>query len=275
MWKETAIRQMNEYKIPASITLAQGILESGNGNSDLARQANNHFGIKCHEWRGESFYKDDDQKGECFRKYQAAEKSYEDHSLFLTGKTRYSALFTLEMTDYKAWAQGLKDAGYATNPKYPQLLTEIIERLRLNELDQNSPVVSNKKTETEKKAAKTILMANTHTVQKHENNGIPYIIAKKGDTYYRISKEFQLGLWQLYKYNDFSDKKDYLEEGDIVYIQPKKRKSKSKAFFEAKEDVSLRNIAQKEGIKIQHLMKMNNISSPDELIQKGKKIALK
>ncbi len=128
LWKETAIKQMNQYKIPASITLAQGILESGNGNSDLAQEANNHFGIKCSDWKGETFHKDDDQKNECFRKYSEAKQSYEDHSLFLTSKTRYAALFTLENSDYKAWAKGLKDAGYATNPKYPELLIEIINQ---------------------------------------------------------------------------------------------------------------------------------------------------
>ncbi|MCE3295771.1 MAG: hypothetical protein K0R65_1485 [Crocinitomicaceae bacterium] len=275
MWKETAIKQMNLHKIPASITLAQGILESGNGNSDLAQQANNHFGIKCAGWNGETFHKDDDQKGECFRKYKNAGESYEDHSLFLKGKTRYAALFNFELTDYKSWAQGLKDAGYATNPKYPQLLTEIIERLKLDEFDKGSSlVVSTTKTEVEKNAVKTIMM-NTHTVEKHANGNIQYITAKKGDTYYRISKEFQLGMWQLYKYNEFGDKKDYLEEGDIIYLQPKKRKSKYKAFYEAKQDISLRNISQKEGIKVQRLMKINNISSPDEMVQKGKKIALK
>ncbi|MGV3632558.1 MAG: glucosaminidase domain-containing protein [Bacteroidota bacterium] len=275
MWKETAVKQMNLHKVPASITLAQGILESGNGNSDLARQANNHFGIKCPGWKGDTFYKDDDQKGECFRKYADAGQSYEDHSLFLKGKTRYAALFNLELTDYKGWAQGLKDAGYATNPKYPQLLTEIIERLKLDEFDKaNAFVVSTTKAEVEKKAVKTIMM-NTHSVEKHVNGDIKFIVAKKGDTYYRISKEFQLGMWQLYKYNEFGDKKDYLEEGDIIYLQQKKRKSKHKAYFEAKEDISLRNISQKEGIKVQRLMKMNNISSPDETIHKGKKIALK
>ncbi len=276
MWKETAIQQMNTYKIPASITLAQGILESGNGNSDLAREANNHFGIKCAGWNGDTFHKDDDQKGECFRKYDKASQSYEDHSLFLKNKTRYAALFSFEMTDYKAWAQGLKDAGYATNPKYPQLLTEIIERLKLDEFDKPAAgiIANTDKSEVEKKAVKTIMM-NTHSVEKHYNGDIKFIVAKKGDTYYRISKEFQLGMWQLYKYNEFGDKKDYLEEGDIIYLQPKKRKSKDKAYFEAKEDISLRIISQKEGIKVQRLMKMNNISSPDELIKKGKKIALK
>ncbi|MFN5417330.1 MAG: glycoside hydrolase family 73 protein, partial [Flavobacteriia bacterium] len=248
MWKETAVKQMNLHKIPASITLAQGILESGNGNSDLAQQANNHFGIKCADWKGETFHKDDDQKNECFRKYDEAKKSYEDHSIFLKGKTRYAKLFTYDLTDYKSWAKGLKEAGYATNPKYPDQLIELIERLKLNEFDNNnliSPLVDNKK-EVEGNIVKTIT-ANTHTVQKHKNN-IKFIVAKKGDTYYRISKELKIGLGELYKYNEFGDKKDYLEEGDIIFLEAKKRKSSTSKYFEAKEDLSLRIISQKEGI---------------------------
>ena len=123
-WSTVAVENMKTYKIPASITLAQGILESGNGNSELARVANNHFGIKCHDWTGEKMYMDDDASNECFRKYPTADESYRDHSLFLTGRTRYAKLFTFQQTDYKAWAQGLKDAGYATSPTYPSRLIE-------------------------------------------------------------------------------------------------------------------------------------------------------
>lgn len=272
-WKETAIEQMNLYKIPASITLAQGILESGNGNSDLAKQANNHFGIKCADWKGETFFKNDDQKNECFRKYTDAKQSYEDHSLFLSSKSRYISLFSYEITDYKAWAQGLKNAGYATNPSYPQLLIDIIERLNLNQFDNNLLVVQNPKKNIEQKVVKN-LTAKMHLVENHKNN-IKFITAKKGDTYYRISKEFEIGLWQLYKYNDFGDKKDYLVEGDIIYLEPKKRKSKTDTFFNVKEDIYLRDIAQHEGIKVQQLMKMNDISSEDVMIKQGNKIRLK
>ena len=119
-YKLIALQEMFKYKVPASITLAQGIFESGSGNSTLATEANNHFGIKCHsEWRGERVYHDDDAKQECFRKYERAEDSYRDHSVFLSGKKRYAALFELKITNYKGWAKGLKEAGYATNPKYP------------------------------------------------------------------------------------------------------------------------------------------------------------
>jgi len=135
-YKDVAIKKMKEYHIPASITLAQGILESGSGNSRLARKANNHFGIKCHkDWNGKKFYMDDDERHECFRKYHNPAESYRDHSLFLTQKGRYAFLFDYDITDYKSWAYGLKKAGYATNPKYPKLLIGIIERYNLSQYD--------------------------------------------------------------------------------------------------------------------------------------------
>ena len=141
-WTEECIMQMQEHGIPASITMAQGILESGSGSSDLATQANNHFGIKCgSEWEGKKFFKDDDRKNECFRVYSNAKASFEDHSLFLK-KSRYASLFELSPTDYKGWAHGLKKCGYATNPKYPQLLIELIEKHKLYELDKGIQAVS-------------------------------------------------------------------------------------------------------------------------------------
>ena len=135
-YAEVAQQEMKTYDIPASITLAQGILESGMGNSRLATQANNHFGIKCHkEWRGKRIYHDDDEKGECFRVYKDPRNSYRDHSLFLTTRSRYDFLFELNKRDYKAWAKGLKKAGYATDPKYPDKLINLIERYRLDRYD--------------------------------------------------------------------------------------------------------------------------------------------
>lgn len=136
-YTKIAIEQEKQYGIPACITLAQGILESGSGRSRLATEANNHFGIKCHnDWKGKKIYKDDDKKNECFRVYDNAEQSYIDHSLFLVGKKRYAELFQLKITDYKGWAKGLKKAGYATNPKYPQLLIDIIELYDLANITQ-------------------------------------------------------------------------------------------------------------------------------------------
>lgn len=135
---KTAIREMYQYRIPASITLAQGILESGSGRSDLAMVANNHFGIKCtSDYKGDTFLKDDDKKDDCFRVYVDAESSYRDHSLFLVNRSRYSFLFTYWIRDYKAWAIGLKKAGYATNPNYPQLLIDVIEKYELYEYDRH------------------------------------------------------------------------------------------------------------------------------------------
>ena len=136
-YKDVAMEEMREYGIPASITLAQGLLESGAGNSALARDANNHFGIKCHEeWEGDTYYMDDDEKDECFRKYVNAEESFLDHSIFLSSRSRYAALFELDITDYEGWAKGLKEAGYATNPKYAQLLIDRINLYDLMKYDQ-------------------------------------------------------------------------------------------------------------------------------------------
>ena len=148
-YTKIAIEQEKQYGIPACITLAQGILESGSGRSRLATEANNHFGIKCHnDWKGKKIYKDDDKQNECFRVYDNAEQSYIDHSLFLVGKKRYADLFKLKITDYKGWAKGLKQAGYATNPKYPQLLIDIIE---LYDLANISQTYSEEETQKENK----------------------------------------------------------------------------------------------------------------------------
>lgn len=271
-WRSTAVQQMIQYKIPASITLAQAILESGSGNSELARKGNNHFGIKCHDWDGQTIYLDDDQKGECFRVYNSAEESYNDHSDFLKKKQRYSNLFLLEVNDYKGWAKGLKEAGYATNPKYPELLIEIIEDLKLNELDVLGSPNNEKAPDLTASAEK--LSESRHVVMTHENK-VKYIVAKKGDTFYRISKEFGLGLWQLYKYNDFGPRKDVLVEGDIVYIQPKRSRSKKNDTIKLTKEMSLRELSQVEAIKLESLIKLNNISSGDELLPKGEKVTLR
>jgi uncharacterized FlgJ-related protein len=271
-WRATAVQQMVQYKIPASITMAQAILESANGNSELARKGNNHFGIKCHDWEGQTIYFDDDQKGECFRVYNSVDESYVDHSEFLKKKQRYSNLFVLEMTDYKGWAKGLKEAGYATNPKYPELLTGIIEELKLYELDVlGSP-------NNEKAPDLIVSSVNTvdvkHSVMTHENR-VKYVVARKGDTFYRISKEFGLGLWQLYKYNDFGQRKDVLVEGDIVYIQPKRNKSRNIGSVKLTKEMSLRELSQVEAIKLESLIKLNNISSGDKVLPKGEKVTLR
>jgi LysM repeat protein len=285
-WKNVAIEQMRIHRIPASITLAQGILESANGNSPLATEANNHFGIKCHDWQGEKVYFDDDQAQECFRKYPNAGDSYKDHSLFLTSKQRYSELFKLPVDDYKSWANGLRTAGYATSPKYAISLIELIERLKLDQYDDHNLVNGNELLAKEIKNGtanqKTSLVIDesaaiyeSHTVKTHKNN-VNYIVARKGDTYYKISKEFQISMWQLYKYNDFGPKKELLEIGDIVYLEPKRARATEKgAVYIAKTDISLIAISQQEGIKLSSLMKMNELSSENAIVSKGQKILLR
>lgn len=270
-WSDIAVEQMMLYKVPASITLAQGILESGSGTSKLATEGNNHFGIKCHNWTGKTIYLDDDEKGECFRVYDNAKASYEDHSLFLTDNKRYNTLFDLEITDCSGWAKGLKNAGYATNPKYADQLIALIEELNLSSYDKltGSSLVSFDV------LAEDLDLSNNfkHTVSAKDNK-VKYVVARKGDTYYRISKEFGLGLWQLYKYNDFDETKDILEEGDVVYIYPKRMWSKKK-FVETSSEMTLREFSQHEAINLKKLMRLNEITNPDEKLVKGEKVILR
>ena len=196
---EVAQQEMKSYDIPASITLAQGILESGMGDSRLATQANNHFGIKCHkEWRGKRIYHDDDLKGECFRVYSDPRKSYRDHSLFLTTRSRYDFLFDYKKDDYKAWAKGLKKAGYATDPKYPDKLISLIERYRLDRYDL-------KKRKTKKVPHQSVSSIDTkvHRVQK-------------GDTLYSISKKYQVDLQLIVQENKIENNTIFLGQNLII-----------------------------------------------------------
>ena len=264
VYEKIAIQQMNQYKIPASITMAQGILESGSGNSTLAKTANNHFGIKCHtDWKGEKVYLDDDTKNECFRSYSKVEDSYIDHSMFLITRKRYESLFSLSLTDYKGWANGLKSAGYATNPKYAEQIIQLIEELELYKLDGSSnSLISTTNS--------SLILAK----KSHENN-VDYIVAKKGDSFYQIAKRHGLTLSQLHAYNDFNPEKDILEVGDIVFIEPKRFYSRTKNTIILERTMSLREISQKEAVKLKKLMRKNQISSPDEQLPKGEKIFLR
>jgi len=290
MWSSVAVQQMIEHKIPASITLAQGILESGDGNSVLARLANNHFGIKCHDWKGETIYHDDDKPNECFRKYASADLSYEDHSVFLTSRKRYSKLFTLKITDYKQWAHGLKSAGYATNPRYATALIELIETHKLYEFDQlalqapKSPpkpsvIVSYSQEKQTKKELKPsdieINLSGKRTVLSHDNQ-VRYILAQKGDTYANIAKMYGLTLRQILKYNDANDEYTFLKPGDIINIHPKKTKGKalSKSY---ESDMTIREISQLEGVKLKKLLERNHLtsSSPNYIVKKGTVVFLK
>jgi LysM repeat protein len=257
MYSEEAIDQMIKYKIPASITLAQGVLESSNGNSVLAKYSNNHFGIKCHGWNGEKSYHDDDKKNECFRKYNSAYQSFEDHSIFLTQHKRYSMLFDLNIHDYKNWAKGLKKAGYATNPKYADLLIKIIEANELYQYDKPFELAENRSSNSVRtKHSVSEIKQYKHVIKVHDNN-IKYIIINNNDTYYKIAKEFEMGLWQIYKYNDLN-KNDILQYGDIIFLQPKRNKSKSLIHLFKKGD-SMKSISQLYGIKLKKLYKKNKI----------------
>jgi len=194
-FKEIAKGNMKTYGIPASIILAQGILESGAGRGDLAKNSNNHFGIKCHTgWTGETVHHDDDAAQECFRKYKDPAESYKDHALFLTGRSRYASLFELEKDDYEAWARGLRKAGYATDPKYPEKLIGYIERYNLHQYD--AEVLGNNFVPSEK-ANKPIQIADHQVGNLYE--------VQKGDTFYSISKKFNLTVDQLKEKNNLSD----------------------------------------------------------------------
>ncbi len=260
-WKEEAIYQMHKYGIPASITLAQGILESAHGNSELAKYGNNHFGIKCHNWSGPSMFKDDDHTDDCFRVYDSASESFRDHSEFLSKRGRYEFLFELRANDYKGWAKGLKKAGYATNPKYAHLLIALIEK---HELDQYDKVKGLPKTPPALLAISGQIKRepNKHRVGIHENK-IKYIVVSSGDTFWKIAKEFDMGLWQLYKYNDL-DKTDLLKDGDIIFLQPKRRRARSKKCRIRNGD-TLRSISQEHGLKLKYLCKKNNLEYGSDL----------
>jgi len=274
MWKNEAIAQMVAHKIPASITLAQGILESGYGNSELARYGNNHFGIKCHDWKGETMLKDDDHKDDCFRKYETANESFDDHSKFLAKRGRYSSLFDLKTTDYKGWAKGLKKAGYATNPKYANLLIDLIEENELYKYDAMFAVASNKEVAKPAPVSGEIAVVKPQTyihATKQSSNNIKYVEVGPGDTFYKIAKEFDMGLWQLYKYNDLS-KADILQIGDRIYLQPKRNKNKAKEHV-ARSGQTMRDISQLYGIKLKKLYKRNTIIKGEQPV-KGQVVLL-
>lgn len=195
VYKNIAISEMKKYGIPASITLAQGILESGSGKGTLAVRANNHFGIKCHGWKGRKIYHDDDEKGECFRKYKSPNESFRDHSEFLANRKRYAKLFQLDKDDYKGWAKELRRAGYATDRRYPEKLISLIERYDLDRFDVKS-----------KRQKRQLPIVTTYTVVK-------------GDTLYSISKKYNLTVKELQQLNGLSGAD--LSVGQILNVQPK------------------------------------------------------
>ena len=199
-FKDVAMSNMKNYGIPASIILAQGILESGAGKGDLASRSNNHFGIKCHAgWTGESVRHDDDASQECFRKYDNPSESFKDHALFLTGRSRYAKLFTLSKSDYKAWARGLRAAGYATDPKYPDKLISYIERYSLSEYD-NMALDANYVPKEQQ-----LVQELTVSTKRVVSSNLGSYVVQKGDTLYSISRKFELRVDELKQKNNLSD----------------------------------------------------------------------
>jgi len=264
MYSHIAVNNMKQFGVPASITLAQAMLESDNGNSTLAVKANNHFGIKCHkDWTGATIYHDDDRKGECFRKYKNPEQSFNDHSLFLRGGKRYAFLFDLTPTDYKAWAHGLKKAGYATNPKYAELLIKIIEDNELYRFDQGITVAI-------KPPKPVVTDWDNYEIDLYKTrpvftrNRVKYIVAKDGDTFESLARELDLMPWQLYRYNDLT-RDSVIRPGQELYIQPKRWKAdRSNPVHTAEEGETMYKISQMYGVKLKSLYRKNRMKQGDE-----------
>ena len=270
-YKDIAIEQMKKYHIPASITLAQGVFESAAGRSELATKGNAHFGIKCNGWTGRKVYHDDDARNECFRAYNSAYESYEDHSRFLSGSQRYRQLFSLDITDYKGWARGLKAAGYATNPQYANKLIEIIQLYKLYQYDTQK---SYDKFMAKHSKDKPVNQAPLHLIKIFNKNY--YVIARRGDTFKTLAEEIGISYKKLAKYNE-RDRRDQLEEGEIIWLK-KKQKKAPKDYEEllhyVRQGESMYSIAQKYGIRLKYLYKMNHLK-PNYQIKIGEPLRLR
>lgn len=263
-----AINQMNRYKIPASITMAQGLVETGAGQSSLARDFNNHFGIKCHStWTGKRTYKTDDAPNECFRHYDSWQESYEDHSRFL-GNRRYQGLYRLRLDDYRGWARGLQTAGYATNKGYANKLIQVIETYELYTLDEgkapswlrdNAPTTPEVKPSRRKERTReTASSRHTATRPVYISYGLHYTIARKGDKLERIAQDCDLSLRRLASYNDMPEDM-HLQEGDIVYLERKLPRATEKyQLHRVGIGDSMFSISQRYGIRLESLYELND-----------------
>jgi len=266
-YKNLAIQQQKEYNIPASITLAQGLLETGAGTSRLARIGNNHFGIKCkEEWTGGRMYHDDDAKGECFRTYKSAEDSYIDHSLFLSKRKYYVALFDLDIYDYKGWAHGLQASGYATDKSYGVKLIRLIETYELNKYDKTKVAETTKVKDdiyeikiSTPSSKKDFPDAIYWRRKLYQTNGVHFILAQPDDTYDIIAYDTRLKLKKLLKYNEVT-KEHQLKSNDIVYLQAKKKyASKDNRTHTVKAGDSMHSISQLYGMHMKSLYKLNKL----------------
>ena len=263
--RELAVNEMKSYGIPASITLAQAIVESRAGQSPLATEANNHFGIKCHaEWTGKTYLMDDEQPGECFRKYDSQGASFRDHSEFLTTRDRYKFLFSLDIRNYEAWAYGLKSAGYATNPDYPGMLIRTIQRYSLSQYDLPEEAVP---AIAVTPADNTLLQAyrslftyfgpGPNGRKVYLNNHVTCTFATAGDDLLKIARDFRIPARSLLEYNDLS-RAGGVGEGQVIYLEPKKRKAMQDVHVVGFNQ-SMWEISQVFGIRLQLLLRKNGL----------------
>jgi LysM repeat protein len=281
-YRAIAVKEMMEYRIPASITLAQGIYESNAGKSRLSTEANNHFGIKCHkEWNGSTFIQDDETRNECFRKYSKPEESFRDHSYFLSQRDRYKPLFNLEITDYKGWANGLKACGYATNPQYASHLIKTIEDYQLYQFDvADFSLYTNDSVPSERDSMRTAEASSKFDLfaegparrMVYLNNGLQFIILMKNDNIKKVAEAFHVSEHKIRKFNDM--KKDApLVAGQMVYLEPKKKKG-AIAKHNVKAGETLYTISQSFGVELSQLYKFNKLK-PGKPVKQGQKILLR
>lgn len=263
-YSNLAVQHEEKYNIPASITLAQAVLESGAGQARLAKEANNHFGIKCHaDWKGKRIYHDDDWRNECFRKYGNAAESYEDHSVFLVSHTRYAKLFKLDKKDYRGWAKGLQDCGYATDRGYANKLISVVETYELYQYDQGGK--SGKKTASaskrgaasSKRSGKDVPVAKLPR-EVYKTHGLIYVIAEANDSFEEIADDLNFNAKKLVTYNEIPARFP-LQKGDIVYLEKKKKRA-DKPYYTHKVQIgeSMHSISQQYGMQIKQLYKIND-----------------
>ena len=285
-YKDVAIQEMQRYGIPASITLAQGLLESGAGQSELCRKGNNHFGIKCHNsWNGRTMRADDDRRNECFRAYDSAEESFRDHSDFLRYRDRYKFLFDFQTVDYKSWAYGLKQAGYATDPSYAAKLIKCVEDYGLSRFDRMTveEAMAEGGSEAERpvaaveeeqipdsplkieagelytgSAGEEYRFSLTRTL--YSRNGVPFVYAVEGETYASLAKRYHLLEREILKFNDVSRGAE-IHAGDIVYIEPKKAKAAAglEKYIVGEEEETFHTICQRFAVKEKSIRKLNGL----------------
>lgn len=298
-YKSIAVAHMERYGIPASITMAQGILESDCGNSRLSTQSNNHFGIKCKRgWTGRKIYHDDDAKGECFRCYPTVEASYRDHAEFLDSQPRYDSLFAYSNTDYRSWARGLKAAGYATAPDYAQRLVRIIEESELYLLDRPdgerlyaSRAGSKSDPEEWFSAGSSVATATAATAIDPDNyrvtinahagynvyvtNGVHYVLSKENDTFEQIGRKFRLSARNLRKFNELKDKKAQPAPGEVIYIERKKKRWQGNARHHVcRQGETTWAVGQSYAIRTRSIEKMNRLRA-DDTLEEGRQIRIK